>query len=197
MKLVDFENSFYVNDFKTTEIQIENGFHYNMNRRFNISLGINGGMILGIPYEDRLTNFTNSGNIAGIDNFLQYYREIDFIDQTLAKNRFYIGIKPQLGFNITKKWQVQAGTEIRYFFQPFFAERSYFGNTFKEEGVDYILLGHIGINYVLNEQISIGANYDRVISYLRKTLIINSFESGPFESAVRYHSLGLNISYSF
>lgn len=28
VKLVDFENSLYINDFKTTEFQIENGFTY-------------------------------------------------------------------------------------------------------------------------------------------------------------------------
>jgi hypothetical protein len=197
VKIVDFKTSLYVNDFKTTEFQIENGFHYNINRRFNISLGINGGVILGIPYEDRLQAYFNSGITSGFDTFLKYYDEIDYIDQTLAKTRYFIGLHPQIGFNIADKWKLKLGTEIRYFFKPFFEERSYFGNTYREDGVDYILLGNVGLNYILNENISIGINYDRGISYLRRILIIDSDGNEPYTSSVTYHSLGLNISYSF
>jgi hypothetical protein len=75
VKIVDFESSLYINDFKTTEFQIENGFHYNINRRINVSFGIIGGVILGIPYEDRKEVYFNSGNISGTDvfTFLKYY----------------------------------------------------------------------------------------------------------------------------
>ncbi|MGM0581816.1 MAG: hypothetical protein ACQETL_14105 [Bacteroidota bacterium] len=191
VKIVDFENSLYVNDFKTTEFQLENGFHYNINKLINISLGINGGVILGIPYKDRMQAYFNSGNISNIDTFLKYYDEIDYIDQTLAKTRYFIGFHPQLNFNIYKKWKLQAGTEMRYYFQPFFDERSYFGNTFKEDGVHFDFLGNLGISYLPNDHLSIGINYDRSFHALRYII------SPILKSVVRYHSLGLNISYSF
>lgn len=197
VKIVDFENSLYVNDFKTTEFQIENGFHYNINRRIIVSFGINGGVILGIPYEDRLQAYFNSGNTSGFDTFLKYYDEIDYIDQTLAKTRYFIGLHPQLGFNITDKWKINTGTQIRYYFQPFFGERSYFGNTFKEDGVHFDFLGSLGVSYLLKEQLSLGLNYNRSFGNLRRVLILNSYWNKPYTSSVRYHSLGLNITYSF
>ncbi len=196
-KIVDFENSLYVNDFKTTEFQIENGFTYNLYKFIDFSFGINGGLILGIPYEDRLQAYFNSGNISGIDIFLQYYGEIDYVDQTLAKTRLYIGLHPQIGFNITEKWKVHVGTEIRYYFQPFFEERSCFGNTLKEDGVNYMLLGNLGVDYLLTDHFSLGINYDRGLSYLHRVQRGDPGGSGLFESSVRYHSLGLNVSYSF
>ncbi|MGM0581817.1 MAG: hypothetical protein ACQETL_14110 [Bacteroidota bacterium] len=193
VKIVDFENSLYVNDFKTTEFQIENGFHYNINRRFNISLGINGGVILGIPYQDRKEAYINSGNNSGIDTFLKYYYEINFIDQSLAKTRYFIGLHPQVGFNITDKWKINSGTQIRYYFQPFF-DGYYL--SLKEEEVHFDLLGNLGISYHLNEQLSLGLNYNRGFYNLRYITISSNIAS-TFTSSVRYHSLGLNVSYLF
>jgi hypothetical protein len=103
VKLVDFENSLYVNDFKTTKFQIESGFNYNVSKLINIPFGINGGVILGIPYENRFQAYLNSGNICALDTFVQYYVEIDFVNQTLAKNRPYIGLQFQIDFDITEK----------------------------------------------------------------------------------------------
>jgi len=196
-KVVDFKSSLHIKDYKTSEFQLENGFDYHLNRLIDISFGINGGVILGIPYENRLQAYFNSGNVSGLDTFLNYYDEIDFIDQSLAKTRYFIGLKPQLGFNITEKWKILAGTELRYFFQHFFERRTFDGAHVIDEGVNFNLLGTIGLNYLLNEQLSIGFNYDRGLSYLRRILIINSGGNGPFESVVRYHSLGLNLKYCF
>jgi hypothetical protein len=193
IKLVDFENSLYVNDFKTTEFQVESGFQYQINKLINVSLGINGGIILGIPYQDRKEAFFNSGNNYGIDNFLKYYDEINFIDQSLAKTRYFIGLHPQVGFNITDKWKINTGTQIRYYFQPFF-DGYYFG--LKENGTHFDLLGNLGISYCLNEQLSLGLNYNRGFYNLRYITISSNLAS-TFTSSVRYHSLGLNVSYSF
>ncbi|WMN11260.1 hypothetical protein QYS49_37765 [Marivirga salinae] len=197
VRIVDFENSLYVNDFKTTEFKIENGMIYSINKLIGVSFGINGGVILGIPYENRLQAYFNSGNSSGLDTFLKYYDEINFIDQTLAKTRYFIGFHPQLNFNINKKWKLQAGTEMRYYFQPFFDERSYFGNTYKEDGVHFDFLGNLGISYLLKDQLSIGLNYNRSFGNLRRALILNSYWNEPYTSSMRYHSLGLNVTYSF
>lgn len=196
VKFVDFENSLYINDFKTTEFQIENGFHYNMNRRFTISLGINGGVILGIPYEDRLQAYVNSGNISGFATFRKYYDEINFIDQSLAKTRYFIGFHPQLTFNISEKWKIMTGTELRYYFQPFFEEKILDGTITISDGISFDLLWNLGVNYQIKEHLSVGINYVRGYFYLRRiNRGSNLYDS--YSSTIRYHSLGLNASYSF
>jgi long-subunit fatty acid transport protein len=111
----------------------------------------------------------------------------------LAKTRYFIGLRPQLGFNITDKWRINTGTQVRYYFQPFF-DGYYFG--IKEDGVHFDLLGNLGISYNINEQFSLGLNYNRGFGTLRHITISSNLAS-EYTSSVRYHSLGLNVSYSF
>lgn len=196
VKLVDFENSLYVKYFKTTEFQIENGILYNISSRINVSFGINGGVILGIPYEDRLQAYVTSGNSSGLYIFRKYYDEINFIDQSLAKTRYFIGIRPQLILNISEKWKINAGSELRYYFEPFFEEKILDGTITISDGISFDLLWNLGVNYQIKEHLSFGINYVRSYFYLRRINIgSNIYES--YNSSIRYHSLGLNASYSF
>ncbi|SMG17101.1 hypothetical protein SAMN05661096_00922 [Marivirga sericea] len=102
IKLVDFENSLYVNDLKTTEVQIENGFTHNKINFIDFSFGINGGVTLGIPYEDRRIAYFQNTNGFSYDTFIKL-DEIDWIDQDLSKTRYFFGFHPQLTFNISEK----------------------------------------------------------------------------------------------
>jgi len=196
VKLVDFENSLNINDFKTTEFQIENGFSYKTISLIDFSLGINGGVILGIPYEDQSVAYFQNLNNFPYDDFIKF-EELDWISKDLSKTRYFIGFHPQLTFNISEKWKLLAGTELRYYFQAFFERRTFDGAYVIDEGVNFDFLGNAGLYYILNDHLSIGLNYNRGLSYLSNVQRGDPSGAGLFESSVRYHSLGLNVNYSF
>jgi len=153
-------------------------------------------VVLGTSYEDRITAYFQNTNSFSYDTFVKL-EEIDWIDKDLSKTRYFIGLHPQLTFNISENWKILAGTALRYYFQPFFERTIPNGEYVIDDGVNFDLLGNLGVSYVANDHLSISLNYDRGIAHLYKVLVLNSVGSAPFESSVRYHSLGLSVSYSF